>query len=178
MNAITVLIADDHPLACERLRTMLEAATQRLKVEHPHVAVIIMTGSEDDALGGDMPHADAADYTPKGGMRQLVTTGIGMEAPEGPLNDAATWRRARGVSLDGSARTLRSQDVGLLEPLTEREKLVLQFMANGQTNKEIGDALGYAEVTVKKCVQIIFDKLHVSDRTHAAITAMRLRLIA
>jgi DNA-binding NarL/FixJ family response regulator len=50
-----------------------------------------------------------------------------------------------------------------IEPLTERERVVLQCVAAGQTNKEIGNALGYAEVTVKKYVQTILAKLYAKD---------------
>lgn len=64
-----------------------------------------------------------------------------------------------------------------MEPLTRREQEVLRMVAEGRTNKKIGEALALAEVTIKKHVQSIIAKLHAADRTHAATVAMRVGLI-
>jgi DNA-binding NarL/FixJ family response regulator len=56
--------------------------------------------------------------------------------------------------------------------LTRREQEVLQLLAEGQSNRSIGDALGIAEETVKSHVKNIFNKLGVSDRAEAAATAV------
>ena len=63
------------------------------------------------------------------------------------------------------------------EPLTEREMSVLRMLAEGRTNREIGDVMSFSETTVKRETQSIIAKLRSSDRTHAAITALRLGLI-
>ena len=57
--------------------------------------------------------------------------------------------------------------------LTPREVEVLQFVAQGFGNKEIGDRLGTAVGTVKIHIQNILNKLGASDRTHAVVIAMR-----
>jgi DNA-binding NarL/FixJ family response regulator len=62
-------------------------------------------------------------------------------------------------------------------PLTQRESEVLEQLANGLTNKEIALALGISYETVKEHVQHILRKIGVSDRTQAAVWAVRKGLI-
>jgi DNA-binding NarL/FixJ family response regulator len=61
--------------------------------------------------------------------------------------------------------------------LTPREQDVLQLLAHGHTNRDIAQALTITPGTVKVHVQRIIHKLHVSDRTQAAIRALELGLI-
>jgi len=63
------------------------------------------------------------------------------------------------------------------EKLTEREVEVLRLLAGGYSNREIGDALGVAERTVKNHVSSILAKLWVRDRTRAVLKALSLGLI-
>ena len=67
-------------------------------------------------------------------------------------------------------------DVDLEVPLTRRELEVLKQLSLGLTNKEIAEALGISYETVKEHVQHILRKLGVSDRTQAAVWAVRLGL--
>jgi DNA-binding NarL/FixJ family response regulator len=62
-------------------------------------------------------------------------------------------------------------------PLTTREIEVLQLMAEGKSNKEIGAALFISEGTVKTHVNSIHEKLRVSDRTEAVIVALKRGII-
>ena len=59
------------------------------------------------------------------------------------------------------------------EPLTERELDVLLLVAQGNTNREIGELLHLSERTVGKYVSNILDKLHLANRTQAALFALR-----
>lgn len=61
--------------------------------------------------------------------------------------------------------------------LTARELSVLQLVARGMTNREIGTALSMGEETVKAHLKHVFVKLEVSDRTEAALTAVQRGLI-
>lgn len=60
-----------------------------------------------------------------------------------------------------------------VEPLTEREREVLRFIAVGMNNREIADALHVAEGTVKNHTSSILAKLGVRDRTRAVLKALR-----
>jgi len=59
------------------------------------------------------------------------------------------------------------------EPLSERELEVLHLIVRGQSNKEIGVSLSISDVTVKRHITHILEKLHVQDRTQAAIAAIQ-----
>ncbi len=65
----------------------------------------------------------------------------------------------------------------LRRPLSARELEVLRELSGGLRNKEIAGRLGISAGTVKTHVASIFEKLHVNDRTAAAVTAIRLRLL-
>jgi LuxR family maltose regulon positive regulatory protein len=65
----------------------------------------------------------------------------------------------------------------LVEPLTPREEEVLQLLAEGLSNKEIGARLHLTEGTVKNYVSAIIAKLQANDRTHAVVTALRRGLV-
>jgi two-component system nitrate/nitrite response regulator NarL len=63
-------------------------------------------------------------------------------------------------------------DAGDLERLSPREREILQFIARGQSNKEIARALDLAESTVKIHVQNMLRKLNLSSRVQAAVYAV------
>lgn len=72
---------------------------------------------------------------------------------------------------DASSST---ESVGLL---TEKEIELIRYLAMGMSNKEIADRLFYSEKTVKNYLSIIFQKLHLRDRTQVAIFALRQGLL-
>ncbi|MCA9874205.1 MAG: response regulator transcription factor, partial [Anaerolineales bacterium] len=65
----------------------------------------------------------------------------------------------------------------LLDPLTERELDILSLIAQGQSNRQIADALFISVGTVKGHVNHIFSKLDVQNRTQAVIRARELELV-
>lgn len=71
----------------------------------------------------------------------------------------------------------RDMEKEKLALLTKRELEVLKLMAVGSYNKEIGEKLNISERTVKNHISSIFKKIDVSDRTQAAIFAIRNNLI-
>jgi DNA-binding NarL/FixJ family response regulator len=76
---------------------------------------------------------------------------------------------------DAFATTVDGSDSA--EALTEREGDVLRLMAGGYSNREIGEALGVAERTVKNHVSSVLGKLGVRDRTRAVLKALEKRLL-
>ncbi|MDD3139108.1 MAG: response regulator transcription factor [Lachnospiraceae bacterium] len=71
----------------------------------------------------------------------------------------------------------RDTDMDKIDQLTKREREVLIQVANGMFNKEIADSLLISERTVKNHISSIFKKIDVSDRTQAAVFAIRNNLI-
>ena len=63
------------------------------------------------------------------------------------------------------------------DPLTPREQAILRLMAGGYSNREIADALGTAEGTVKNHASSILSKLGVRDRTRAVLKAIERGLL-
>ena len=63
------------------------------------------------------------------------------------------------------------------DELTPREMEVLQLIAQGLSNKELANKLTISEKTVKTHLSSIFSKLHLSDRTQAAIYALKHNLV-
>jgi two-component system NarL family response regulator len=57
--------------------------------------------------------------------------------------------------------------------LSGRELQVLELIVKGRSNKEIGDALGISEATVKWHINVILSRLDVTDRTQATVTALQ-----
>ncbi len=218
---VAVLIADDHMIAREGLRSMLETsrlvkvvgeardgreavelvaqlrpnlvlmdyrmpgidgleATRRIKAEHPTVSVVMMTSYEDEAIVLDAVRAGAGGYLVKDSSRELLLHTVMAVASGGILVKASLLKRALQQDTDTAVKkkTLPSPaSMPPIESLTGREQSILRLMAEGKTNKAIADKLGFAEVTVKKHVQEIIAKLYASDRTHAAVIAMRLGVI-
>ena len=72
---------------------------------------------------------------------------------------------------------LTSPALAMVEPLTPRETEVLRLMAAAYTNREIAEALGAAEGTVKIHVSNILSKLGARDRTQAVLRSLELRLL-
>jgi LuxR family maltose regulon positive regulatory protein len=78
----------------------------------------------------------------------------------------------------GGSIPLSSAKVELPEPISAREQEVLELVAAGLTNKEIGERLVISSETVKKHISNICNKLGVGNRTEAAARARELDLLA
>jgi DNA-binding NarL/FixJ family response regulator len=150
-------------------------ATRLLKASYPDIAVIMMMDGDEVEMPTHAMRVGASGYLLKDASRLLIVHAICAVANGGILVGGPLLHEAiRRLPATGPQRVLP----GLIEQLTACEQMVLQHLASGKTNRQIGEALGYAEVTVKKRVQTILAKLQASDRTHAAIMAMRYGLIS
>jgi DNA-binding NarL/FixJ family response regulator len=155
-------------------------ATRRIKADHPTVSIVMMSTYEDEAIVVDAMLAGASGYLVKDSSRDLLLYTLLAVASGGILVKASLLQRALGLTRYSNVRKASSRQGPQsppVEALTNREEAILRLMAEGKTNKAIADKLGFAEVTVKKHVQDIIAKLYASDRTHAAIIAMRLGVI-
>lgn len=145
----------------------------RLKEKFPKVAVVLITGNED-------PHFLARTLA-------LGCSGFIHERAEPPELQRALRAVAKGECvvdpsvLPALLKEITYRGVGpkvaVSADLMAIERDVLRLIAEGQTNRAIADRLGYKVGTVKDYVQRIIEKLEVSDRTQAAVKAVRLGLL-
>lgn len=137
-------------------------------------AVIVLTTFDDDEALMDAVKAGARGYFLKDVALERLTAGIRDVAAGGSIiRPALTERVLRG--LDHLPRTFDALDQP--DPLTRREVEILRLMAGGYSNREIADALGTAEGTVKNHASSILSKLGVRDRTRAVLKALELGYI-
>ena len=135
---------------------------------------IVLTTFDDDDLLLEAVRAGAKGYLLKDVSLEALTGAIDAVAGGGTMmRPAMTERMLRGLE-----HVRRDYDtMSPPEPLTAREVEVLRLMAGGYSNREIADALGTAEGTVKNHASSILSKLGVRDRTRAVLTALERGLL-
>lgn len=205
MEALRVLLADDHPVFLGGLRALLEStprievvgeavtgdqavtlaadclpdvvvmdiqmpglngidATRRIVARSPHIGVLILTMFDDDESVFAAMRAGARGYLLKGSappdvVRAVETVGSG-EAVFGP----AIARRLIDFFTTSSAAYPFPE-------LTEREREILDLLAQGRSNTDIARRFVISAKTVRNHVSNIFTKLHVADRAQAIVRA-------
>ena len=209
MERVTVLLADDHPVVRQGLRTFLELqedievvgeagdgadavalaeqlvpdvvlmdlvmptldgieATRRIRHASPATKVIVLTSfAENDKIFPAI-RAGAAGYLLKDAQPQELADGLRrVQRGEGLLDPRVAARVMQELE-----KPKADQQV-----LTGRELDVLRLLAKGLSNKRIAQELVVSEKTVKTHVSNILAKLHLADRTQAALYAVRERLV-
>ena len=151
-------------------------ATRRLCQQWPQARVIILTTFDEDALVFDGLRAGALGYMLKDVSGAELAEAIRKVAAGGALIEPSVARKvlAEFARMAPAARPAADQ---MQEPLSEREQEILKLVAQGANNRQIASQLFLAEGTVKNYVSTIFDKLHVTDRTQAALRARELGLL-
>lgn len=153
-------------------------ATRLIKGLRPDVAVIMITMYDNRTFVVEALRAGAAGYLVKDSSRELFCYAIHAVMDGCAMVRSDLLRQAiQGLTRGSKDLTAGNGSPQAADRLTAREMEVLRLVSHGCLNKEIAKALSLAEVTVKKYVQSIMAKLGVSDRTNAAITAVRLGLV-
>ena len=135
---------------------------------------LILTTFDDDAMLFEAVRAGAKGWLLKDVSLDRLTSAIRTLASGGTcIEPVITERIVR--ALDGSAVSFESAD--LPEPLTDREKTILRFLAGGYSNREISELLKISDGTVKNHISSVLAKLGVRDRTRAVLRAIDLGLI-
>lgn len=212
---IRVLLADDHNLVRQGIRTLLEISrdfeivgeatdgeqalalisTARPQValldvrmpklsgldvlraarsRFPDVGVILLTTFDEDAVVLEAVRLGARGFLLKDvSLEQLETAVRTVAAGESLIRPAVTERVLRGLEKE----TTKFESADLPDALTPREREVLRLIAAGFSNREIAEASGTAEGTVKNQTSSILSKLGVRDRTRAVLKALELGVI-
>jgi NarL family two-component system response regulator LiaR len=145
-------------------------AIRRLREVSPSTQAIVLTSFADDDKIVAAVRAGAAGYLLKDAHPQELLSAIRAVARgEALLAPSIAARLIRELS--------RPNDDPAADVLTARELDVLRLIANGRSNKEIAQDLVLSEKTVKTHVSNILAKLHLADRTQAALYAVRQRIV-
>lgn len=140
--------------------------TQRLKRERPSVKVIILTTYDDDEYLFGALRAGAEGYLLKSASQEVLADSIRqVHRGERLLSPAVIDKVLR--EFQDLAKNKARSDSGL----TDQELEVLRMIAAGATNKEIAEKLYWSEVTVKRKVQDILEKMGVANRAQAVAEA-------
>lgn len=143
----------------------------RIKLDHPDLPIMLFSAYDNPTYIARAVALGAAGYVLKSAPVERL-----IEALNLAFDGQQSWTREELRRVTGALATPRmSQDIDV--PLTQRESEVLRQMALGLTNKEIAKMLGISYETVKEHVQHILRKLGVSDRTQAAVWAVRRNLV-
>lgn len=135
---------------------------------------LILTTFDDDSMLFEAVRAGAKGWLLKDVSLERLTGAIRTVAAGGTcIEPVITERIVR--ALDGSAVSFESAD--LPEPLTDRERTILRFLAGGYSNREISELLKISDGTVKNHISSVLAKLGVRDRTRAVLRAIDLGLI-
>lgn len=207
-EAIRVLIADDHAVVREGLRTLIgtepgmevvgEAADgveavsmarahqpdvilldmvmphkdglqaiREIKDGNPEARILVLTSFSDDDKVFPAIQSGALGYLLKNASPRALLSAIrdvyrGEPSMSPAIASKLMWELQRKSDLPPTE-----------QPLTERELDVLRLVAQGLTNQEIGAALFIGEGTVRTHVSSILSKLHLANRTQAALYALR-----
>jgi DNA-binding NarL/FixJ family response regulator len=148
------------------------AALARIKAERPNLPVLIYTGYDNPSFAARAVALGAAGYLLKGSSKDELVTAIRRAAAGESLWTREELRRV--TSALAAPRTSFDLDV----PLTRREMEVLTHIVEGHTNKKIADDLEISYETVKEHVQHLLKKIGVTDRTQAAVWAIRTGILA
>jgi len=141
-------------------------ATREILAARPDTAVLVLTMFEDDDTVHAAIAAGAVGYLLKGADGEDILAAVRSAAAGQAVFGAALAQRLRTLFADAPTRSAAS-----FPELTDRERLILDKLAAGLTNVEIGRALFLSPKTVANNVSMILSKLHLSERGQAIVLA-------
>ncbi len=150
-------------------------ATRRIKAEQPAMRVVMLSSHDTDDVLFSALSAGADGYC----LKEISSAQLEMALKS--VADGAAWLdpavSSRVLSAftgnTSSALTEIAKAVRSESPLSQREGDVLRLVIEGFSNQEIADRLGLSVETIKTHMRHIMEKLAVTDRTQAAVKAMR-----
>jgi DNA-binding NarL/FixJ family response regulator len=147
------------------------SALEKIKAKVPDTKVVMLSTYDNPTYVARAVALGACDYVLKGSSRDdIIATIVAAARGESPSRTGELKRVATAMKV---RQVIDDDDV----PLTQRETQVLRHVALGLSNKEIGRSLEISVETVKEHVQNILRKITVSDRTQAAVWAVRKGLV-
>ena len=164
------------------------AATRDITRELPNTQILVLTTLDDDETVFEAVRAGAHAYLLKdAGEDELLETIRGLRRGESRLTPQIArkvmdqFRRLAlaepaspsAVSSEVNREARASAPSAASEPLSDKETRLLELIAEGKTNRQIGAAMSLAEGTVKNYTSRIMEKLHANTRTELAMLSKR-----
>jgi two-component system response regulator DevR len=147
-------------------------ACRQITAEAPNTPVVMLTSYADEEALFEAIAAGASGYVLKRiGSQELVDavrTVAGGQSMLDPAVTAAVLERVRTAA--------HAEEAGAFADLTEQERRVLSHLAEGESNRQIAEAMELAEKTVRNYVSNVLAKLSLASRAQAAAYAIRNRL--
>jgi DNA-binding NarL/FixJ family response regulator len=157
-------------------------ATREITRALPHTQVLVLTTLDDDETVFEAVRAGAHAYLLKDAAEnELLETIRALKRGESRLTPQIARKvmdQFRRLAQTGQTDSLRAEPASAplaAEALNEKEAKVLELIAEGMSNRQIGGALFLAEGTVKNYVSRIMEKLHANTRTELALMSQRQR---
>lgn len=148
-----------------------------LRVMLPEAPIIVVSASEDPGDVQSALDAGAAGYVVKSANGEALGHVIPLVLSSASVVPVpASYLAARGRSTAPRDLATDADAARRVESLTPRQKMVLAYLADGDSNKEIARKLGVIDGTIKAHVKSIMQKLQVHNRTQAAMMAARFGL--
>jgi DNA-binding NarL/FixJ family response regulator len=143
------------------------ALTQKVRAELPstHVVIVTMMDLDQEVLAALAAGADA--YCLKSSEPERIVDAVRIASEGGAYFDPTIAHVVLGRFSASKANDAR------LSPLTQRETDILRLISDGRANSEIAESLHIGLGTVKGHIRDILEKLSASDRTQAAVVALR-----
>lgn len=155
-------------------------ATEKLREMCPDVKVIILSIHDDESYVFETLRKGASGYLLKDMEAESLidairTVAAGHAYIHPKVTGKLIHQLRRMANTDGAAaiQAEKKQPQNINVPLTKREIEVLRLMAEGKSNKMIGEHLFISEKTVKNHVSSILQKMEVEDRTQAVIVSIK-----
>lgn len=170
-----IVLVDTHHSFIDAL-----ALTRRITQTFPSVAVILLTSQCNQQSITQALKSGVRGYLLTSTSLAEVTRAMRIVCEGGTYISselASTLANSLRTCTDDSSRTGRHHEPQLADMLTAKEIEIVRLVAAGMSNKEIADTLAYSEKTVKNYLSTIFQKLHIRDRTQAAILALKQGLL-
>ncbi len=160
-------------------------AARRILEKFPQVKVVMLTASDSDQDVFAALTAGACGYCLKDGQPERIVSAIrGVRGGDLWLDAGIAAKiiavyepAAKPVAVPPPSNGHSQKTDDLAEPLSERELEVLHLVVTGCSNRQIAEKLVVSAETVKTHMRHIMEKLSATDRTHAAVKAVRKGLI-
>lgn len=148
-------------------------ATKEIKDAFPNVGVVVLSGHDQQQFVFDAVKAGASGYLLKTAeLEEVLHTVRSVAHGEGKID-----QNLASQMLD-EFQNYQSQEVAeVYQPLTPREREILNLMSDGLPNKTIANRLSISERTVTTHIANIYAKLHVNNRVSAIQEAVRRRIL-